>query len=43
MVKSLGHSIINMYPMGAFVVLGINNQEALSEELENDHFLNSAL
>ena len=43
MVKSLGHSIINMYSMGACAVLGISNQEALSEDLENDLFLNSAL
>ena len=43
MVKSLGHSIINMYSMGACAVLGINHQEALSEDLENDLFLNSAL
>ena len=43
MVKSLGSSIINMYSMGACAALGINNQEALSEDLENDPFLNSAL
>ena len=43
MVKSLGCSIINMYSMGACAALGINNQEALSEDLENDPFLNSAL
>ena len=43
MVKSLGRSIINMYSMGACAVLGINNQDALSEDLENDPFLNSAL
>ena len=43
MVKSLGRSIINMYSMGACSVLGISNQEALSEDLENDPFLNSAL
>ena len=43
MVKSLGRSIINMYSMGACAVLGINNQEALNEDLENDPFLNSAL
>ena len=43
MVKSLGKSIINMYSMGACAVLGISNQEALSEDLENDPFLNSAL
>ena len=43
MVKSLGHSIINMYWMGACAVPGISNQGALSEDLENDLFLNSAL
>ena len=35
MVKSLGRSIINMYSMGACSVLGITNQDALSEDLEN--------
>ena len=43
MVKSLGKSIINMYSIGACSVLGIRNQEALSEDLENNPFLNSAL
>ena len=43
MIKSLGCSIINMYSMGACSALGITNQEALSEDLENDPFLNSAL
>ena len=43
MVKSLGKSIINMYSMGACSVLAITNQKALSEDLENDPFLNSAL
>ena len=43
MVKSLGKSIINMYSMGACSALGITNQEALSDNLENDPFLNSAL
>ena len=43
MVKSLGKSIINMYSMGACSALGIRNQEALSEDFENDPFLNSAL
>ena len=43
MVKSSGKSIINMYSMGASSALGITNQEALSEDLENDPFLNSAL
>ena len=43
MVKSLGKSIINIYSIGACSALGIRNQEALSEDLENDPFLNSAL
>ena len=43
MVKSLGRSIISMYSMGTCAVLGISNQDALSEDLENDPFLNSAL
>ena len=43
MVKSLGKSIINMYSMGACAALGIRNQDALSEDLENDPSLNSAL
>ena len=43
MVKSLGKSIVNMCSMGACSVLGISNQDALSEDLENDPFLNSAL
>ena len=43
MVKSLGKSIIRMYSMGACAVLRINNQDALSDDLENDPFLNSAL
>ena len=43
MVKSLGKSIINMYSMGTCAALGISNQDALSEGLESDPFLNSAL
>ena len=43
MVKSLGKSIIDMYSMGACAALGISDQDALSEDLENDPFLNSAL
>ena len=42
-VRSLGCSIINMYLMGVCAVLGITNQDVLSEDLENDPFLNSAL
>ena len=43
MVHLLGRSVINMYSMGACAVLGISNQDAPSEDLENDSFLNSAL
>ena len=43
MVKSLRKSIINMYSVGACSALGITNQDASSEDLENDPFLNSAL
>ena len=43
MVKSLVCPIINMYSMGACAVLGISNQDALSEDLENIPFLNSTL
>ena len=42
-MKSLGKSVINMYSMGACAAFGINNQDALSEDFENDPFLNSAL
>ena len=42
-VKSSGKSIINMYSMGACAALGISNQDTLSEDLENDPFLISAL
>ena len=43
MVKSLWCSVINMYSIGARADLGISNQDALSEDFENDPFLNSAL
>ena len=43
MVHSLGHLIINMYSMRACAAVGISNQDALSEDLENDPFLSSAL
>ena len=42
-VKLLGKSIINMYSMGACAASGISNQDVLSEDLESDPFLNSAL
>ena len=43
MVKCSGKLIINMYSMEACAALGISNQDALSEDLENNPFLNSAL
>ena len=43
MVHSLGCSTINVYSVGACAVLGMSNQDALSEDLENDPFLNSTL
>ena len=43
MVRLLGKLIINMYSIGVCSALGIRNQEALSEDLENNPFLNSAL
>ena len=43
MVKLLGCSIIKMYSIRACAELGISDQDALSEDLENDPFLNSAL
>ena len=43
MVKLLGKLIINMYLMGACAALGISDQDELSEDLENDPFLNSTL
>ena len=43
MVKSLGKWIIRMYLMVACATLGMNNQDALSEDLKPDLFLNFAL
>ena len=43
MVKLLGRSIINMYSMGVCAALGIGDKDALSEDLENNSFLKSAL
>ena len=42
-MHSLGCSVINMYLMGVCAVLGISDQDALNENLENNPFLNSAL
>ena len=43
MVKSLGKSVIKMCSVGVCDVLGVTNQDQLSEDLESDPFLNSAL
>ena len=43
MVKYLGKLIIKMYSMGACAILGMRNQDVLSEDLESDPFLNPAL
>ena len=42
-VKSLGKLIIMMYSIGACAALGMSNQDSLSEDLESDPFLNTAL
>ena len=43
MTKSLGKSIINLYSSIACSVLGIGNQQDLSDDLECDPFLNTAM
>ena len=43
MTKSLGKSIINLYSNIACSVLGVGNQQDLSNDLECDPFLNTAL
>ena len=43
MTKSLGKSIINLYSNIACSVLGVGNQQELSDDLECDPFLNTAL
>ena len=43
MVKSSGKSVIRMYLIGACAALRMSNQDALSEDLESDPFLNPAL
>ena len=43
MTKSLGKSVINLYSNVACSVLGIGNQQDLSNDLECDPFLNTAL
>ena len=43
MTKSLGKSVINLYSNLAFSVLGVGNQQDLSDDLECDPFLTTAL
>ena len=43
MTKSLGKSVINLYPNIACSALGVGNQQDLSNDLECDLFLNTAL
>ena len=43
MTKSLGKSIINLYLNVACSVLGVGNQQDLSNDLECDPFLNTAM
>ena len=43
MTKSLGKSIINLYSNIACSVLVIGNQQNLSDDLECDPFLNTAM
>ena len=43
MAASLGKSLINMYSLGACAWLGISDKKSLSDDLESDPFLSSAL
>ena len=43
MTKSLGKSVINLYSNVACGVLGVGNQQDLSNDLECDPFLNTAM
>ena len=43
MTKSLGKSVINLYSNSACSVMGVGNQQNLSEDLECDPFLNTAM
>ena len=43
MTKSLGKSVINLYSNVACSVLGVSNQQDLSNDLECDPFINTAL
>ena len=43
MIKSLGKSVINLYSNDVCNLLGIGNQQDLSDDLECDPFLNTAM
>ena len=43
MTKSLGKSVINLHSNIACSVLGVGNQQDLSDDLECDPFLNTAM
>ena len=43
MTKSLGKSVINLYSNIACSALGVGNQQDLSNDLECDPFVNTAL
>ena len=43
MTKSFDKSVINLYSNTACSVLGVDNQQDLSDDLECDPFLNTAL
>ena len=43
MTKLLGKRVINLYSNVAFSVLGVRNQQDLSNDLECDPFLNTAM
>ena len=43
MTKSLGKSVINLYSNIACSLLGVGNQQDLSDDLECDLFLNTAM
>ena len=43
MTKSLGKSVINLYSNVACSLLGVGNQQGLSDDLECDPFLNTAM
>ena len=43
MTKSVGKSVINLYSNVSCSVLGVGNQQDLSDDLECDRFLNTAM